>query len=460
MNPYSLFQVGDEALERDMLALFAADGPRFALEIAHIAEFDARRLYAREGYPSMFDYCLGKARLSDDAALKRIRAARAAREHPELSAALAEGRLHLTAVVLLAPKLARDNVDELIAAATHRTVEEIRTLLAERFPRRDVPLSVRAVGAGGGVVLKPVDGEVVSKPPAGSELELVAKPVEAKPKVAPLAPGRYETRFTMGHATHEALRYFEQLLGRRVTSEELDRALARGFKAMAAELEKRRFGATDEPRKQSKAARGRHIPNAVKREVWQRDEGRCTFVAENGRRCERRGDLEFDHIEAVARGGKSTAENLRLRCRAHNQYEAERAFGAGFMHEKREWARGATPVSRQQKGPNAALTVRGAARRSPTPPAGAPQGGAHDVTPWLVRLGFRKNEAEQAAAHCGAMPDASLEERVKAALSFLRPPARTSGPPPDPDRRAAGDHPPTVARGAHRISTSLPAGPS
>jgi len=27
-------------------------------------------------------------------------------------------------------------------------------------------------------------------------------------------------------------------------------------------------------------------------------------------------------------------ENLRLRCRAHNQFEAERAFGAEFMERK------------------------------------------------------------------------------------------------------------------------------
>ena len=172
-------------------------------------KFDARGLYATAGCASMFDYCVGRARRSGDAALKRIRAALAAREHPELFAALAEGRLHLTAVVLLAPKLARDNVDERIAAATHRTVEEIRRRLAERFPKRDVPLSVRAVGAGAGVV---------SKPPAGSELELVSGPVKAKPKVAPLAPGRYETRFTMGQETHELLRSVELLPGRRVTS--------------------------------------------------------------------------------------------------------------------------------------------------------------------------------------------------------------------------------------------------
>jgi 5-methylcytosine-specific restriction endonuclease McrA len=79
----------------------------------------------------------------------------------------------------------------------------------------------------------------------------------------------------------------------------------------------------------------------VKRQVWKRDQGRCTFVSASGRRCDARRFLEYDHIEPVARGGKSTFENLRLRCRAHNQYEAECGFGAGFMHEIRERARGA-----------------------------------------------------------------------------------------------------------------------
>ena len=49
-------------------------------------------------------------------------------------------------------------------------------------------------------------------------------------------------------------------------------------------------------------------------------------------------DLEFDHIEAFARGGEATTANIRLRCRAHNQYEAERTFGAGFMEAKRRGA--------------------------------------------------------------------------------------------------------------------------
>jgi 5-methylcytosine-specific restriction endonuclease McrA len=77
----------------------------------------------------------------------------------------------------------------------------------------------------------------------------------------------------------------------------------------------------------------------VKRAVWQRDGGRCTFVGTNGHRCETRRGLEFDHAEPLARGGQATIANLRLRCRAHNQYEAEREFGSDFMRRKREMRR-------------------------------------------------------------------------------------------------------------------------
>ena len=45
--------------------------------------------------------------------------------------------------------------------------------------------------------------------------------------------------------------------------------------------------------------------------------------------------MEFDHVLEVARGGEASITGLRLRCRAHNQYEAERSFGAEFMRHRR-----------------------------------------------------------------------------------------------------------------------------
>ena len=43
--------------------------------LAYIAEVDSRRLYVPAGYPSMFAYCVGHLRCSEDAASKRIHAA-------------------------------------------------------------------------------------------------------------------------------------------------------------------------------------------------------------------------------------------------------------------------------------------------------------------------------------------------------------------------------------------------
>jgi len=83
--------------------------------------------------------------------------------------------------------------------------------------------------------------------------------------------------------------------------------------------------------------------------VWERDQGRCSFVGTGGRRCDARRFLEFDHVEPVARGGRATIDGMRLRCRAHNQYEAERAFGVDFMRAKREEARGAAITAREAR---------------------------------------------------------------------------------------------------------------
>ena len=76
--------------------------------------------------------------------------------------------------------------------------------------------------------------------------------------------------------------------------------------------------------------RGR-VAAGVTREVYRRDEGRCTFVADDGRRCGARHFLELDHVEPHARLGPDTVENLRLRCAAHNLWHARGSFGAEYV---------------------------------------------------------------------------------------------------------------------------------
>ncbi len=144
---YSLTHLGDATLLRDLSDLVARDRSNTALLLAHIAEVDARKLYLPAAYSSMHAYCLGELKLSEYGAHKRIRAARAAREFPALFHAIADGRLHLCGVVLLASHLTSSNVDELIDAATHHSKAEIEQLLAERFPQLDVPSSLEPIAS-------------------------------------------------------------------------------------------------------------------------------------------------------------------------------------------------------------------------------------------------------------------------------------------------------------------------
>ena len=98
-------------------------------------------------------------------------------------------------------------------------------------------------------------------------------------------------------------------------------------------------------------------------------------------------------------------EGIRIRCRSHNQYEAECTFGTAFMSDKRE-------------------AVRQAAAEKRARVASAEQDPERSVVPWLRKLGFRVDEARRAAARCETLPEASLEERVRLALSLLGPPHR------------------------------------
>ncbi len=67
-------------------------------------------------------------------------------------------------------------------------------------------------------------------------------------------------------------------------------------------------------------SRSRYIAAVVRREVWRRDQGCCSYVdPHSGRRCGSRYRLEIDHIVPFALGGGAEPANLRVRCRAHHR---------------------------------------------------------------------------------------------------------------------------------------------
>ena len=382
MSDYALTHLRDDVLLRRLAELATQDRATTAQLLAHLAEVEARHLHLRAGYDSLKAYCVGELHFSEDGARKRVHAAHVAREFPALFAAVADGRLHLTAINLIASHLTPANVDELIDAVTHKTRADIELEIVRRFPQAE---ALRLDDGVSPQVVAPQGPDAVGCAPERTQL-----PPAPPPRIAPFTVERFSLQVTIEAGTLEKLRRLQDLLGHSVPAGDVAQALDRALGIALAELEKRKFAKVAKPRRPGAVKRGRNIPAHVKLAVYKRDGGRCAFVGENGRRCGSTTRLEYDHIEPVARGGSSTAVNIRLLCRAHNQFAASQAFGEEFMEEKR----------RQSE-------LR------------------EDVAAGLRSLGMRAKDARQAAEQLDASRIPTIEEGLRAALKNLR--SRRSG---------------------------------
>jgi hypothetical protein len=334
----------DDALIARIAALAATSRESTADLIAHLLELERRNLHLACGFKSLFGYCRRVLHCSEAGAYDRMRAAHAARKFPVVIAMLAEGLLHLTAVRLLWPHLKDENHLALLGGAIHKSAREVRKLLADRFPSPDVASSVRKLPETRreAPTAQPAGPGCGQAPPAPTPLPLGAPSVgaslaAARPRavtsmparstVSPLAPGRYEFRFTGDEETASMLREARELLSHSIPDGDMARIIKRGLALVVAEAKRQRHAATGHPRAPRPIAReSRAIPAYVERAVWDRDGGQCSFVGIKGWRCEERTFLEYHHLTPWIVGGEPSVENIALRCKAHNQYEAKVYF--------------------------------------------------------------------------------------------------------------------------------------
>ena len=363
-NPSCL---SDPELVAEVTRLAACEKDTTASLIAHLAELYGRRLHEREGFSSLFTYCRDVLRHSDSEAYDRMKAAKVARRYPVVLGLLASGSMNLTTVRLLAPHLTRKNHEELLAEASGKRKRQVQELLARWFPKPDVPSSVRKlpgrVGAAPDTAPVPVStwpsativaaavclsgsdapvNSVAGPAAASSDVpERPAIPKPPRPLILPLAPDRYHVNFTATADTCEKLEFARDLLRHAIPSGDAAQIFARSLDALIDELVKQKYAVTGRPRgNQDHAEDSRYIPAEVKRAVYIRDRGRCAFVGTGGLRCGERGLVEFHHVVPYAVGGGASVDNIELRCRAHNGYEAEVFYGP-----IRRYAAGAEVVS-------------------------------------------------------------------------------------------------------------------
>ncbi|WP_394841803.1 HNH endonuclease [Pendulispora brunnea] len=264
--------------------------------LAYLGEVEERRLDLEAAYSSLFDYCVRKLAMSEDEAWRRVTASRLVRRFPRILGMLERGEVHLTALLLLREHLTDENHEELLHAISTKTKAQVQQLLATRFPKPDAPSRVR-----------------------------------------PLSQDRYEVQFTATAELKEKIEHTTNLMRHANPSGELSVLVERALDLLIATLEKSRLGKTERPvtAPPGQSTRPGYVRRAVRRKVFERDGMQCTFVDETGQRCESRTFLELDHRKPRARGGSDEASNIRVRCKRHNGWSAERDFGRNFIDKRK-----------------------------------------------------------------------------------------------------------------------------
>jgi 5-methylcytosine-specific restriction endonuclease McrA len=222
-------------------------------------------------------------------------------------------------------------------------------------------------------------------------------------RIEPLSKDRFGVHFTADGEFCALLervrglaprRVSRSVSGHRLPSGDLMTLLKRGLEAYERELEKERFAVgrkarrsrslpetpnpNPDPSPAPKAIhnpmRRRHCPAEVTRAVFVRDGKQCTYVSPDGRRCDARRRLELDHIDPFSSGGEETIQNLRLRCRAHNQWYARQYFGSKHVQATIKHAR-KRRAARQVTNPMPLPVARQATNFTSRPPEERPHPG-------------------------------------------------------------------------------------
>jgi 5-methylcytosine-specific restriction endonuclease McrA len=338
-----------------------------------LAAFDEGRLWMQLGHASLFTFLHRELGLSKGASHFRKVAAELIQRFPEVVPPLRDGRICITSIVELAKVMTPENRAEVLPRFFHASKQEAKAVAAEICPQEAVPQRV-VVTALPATAYRPLAALAPASPVRQPVAEV--RPVELAPS-APPAPALPTPPRTVAEPLNADLRRLHVTVSKRFMAKleaardalshsnpgaDAEAILEAGLDLLIARAAKR-VGIVAKPRAvtpprasaQEKECDPRVVPAAVKREVWARAGGRCQWRLENGEFCGSTHRLQLDHILPVARGGRSTVENLRVLCAGHNLLAARRVFGDAIMDRYAP----AGPL-RRERSPRAAEIIAGA----------------------------------------------------------------------------------------------------
>jgi hypothetical protein len=350
-----------------------------------LAEFDRRRGWEALGHANLFAFLHVELRLSNSAAYYRQGAARLLQRFPQLIEPLGDGRLCLSTTGELAKVLTEENQAEVAPRFFGLSAREAQEVVAELQPRqvpatrmvvtRLVPQTVAPstitnqpqplLALIPEVPRHPDVAPPTQLPTSGVDFGGSARSVTPRDDVEPLTADLRRLHVTVSLQFLRDLEAARGGLSHAIPNATTEQVLLEAL-CLLLEKQARARGQVKRPRTRLAAAAPcagapgepmvdprqappplapistesppprrtgprETITAAVRRAVWERDQGRCSWPLDGGGRCGSMHRLELDHIDPWARFGEPTADNLRVVCATHNRLAARLAFGERWM---------------------------------------------------------------------------------------------------------------------------------
>jgi len=290
----------------------------------HLNEVDRRRLYSKYNCSSLHGYCVQELKMTSGTSCHHIDAARLLRQLPQLEEKLMSGAIAMTTIASAESFFKRE-----ARSGNKFDAEKKQEVLAQLE-------SVSTREAEKVLISHSSKPEILLKEKITQKTEqLVELKVHLDDETMAMLERLKEIwSHAMPHASFADLikRAAKETVEKNDPLKKAERSEARVQKAHAVDKQDSKSVKAESPDSEQTPAPGSKAE--IRRQIWKRDQAQCTFVdSRTGERCRAKHFVEEDHIVPKAMGGEYTAENIRLRCRAHNQRHAINCYGVEKMRD-------------------------------------------------------------------------------------------------------------------------------
>ncbi len=324
MTAESLKSVSNENLIRDARSLCAEERRLTTLVLEYLREIDSRKVHLIMGYSSLYEFCKTELHYSEGSAHRRISAMRLMAEVPEIKPLIESGAVSLSGIASVhsfcnsqkkqekpVPKEEKKKLVEDIQNKTTRQVESMLLTLDPHSIKKDrqrlvTPELTEVKVTFDQNTMKMIEDLKVwlshSMPFASTKDILVLALKELSEKKNPTRVVKQSQKVDSEGCSIEKPIICPHLAknGAAITNK------------------------SDLHAKNHKMVKRRHIPNHVRRLVWNHYQGKCCYKnPATGKICGGQKFVQIDHKFPFSRGGGHDLSNLQLLCGAHNRMKGD-----------------------------------------------------------------------------------------------------------------------------------------